>query len=177
MATFDRAPEHSSVITVMIATAAFPVFGWSIVQVLRQVPSWALRLEAWDLVGVIAYTQAIALVETIMVAALAAGMAFILSRIWEAIPSVEWVGLWVFVGALSASAFHLLEGAQGVGKLAAGAVSAGLFVALVVPGSLLLSNRRWRQTFHSIVQRMSVLAYFYLLIGIVSAAIVLVRNL
>ena len=50
---------------VVFAISMFVVHVWQIINMLQLVPAWRLRLDAWDLVGVIAYTQAFALLESL----------------------------------------------------------------------------------------------------------------
>lgn len=50
----------------VFATCAFSVFLVSILTVLRSLPAWMLRMSAWDLVGAFAYTQALALLDTLL---------------------------------------------------------------------------------------------------------------
>ena len=67
LATFRRLLPSWRDLQLVFAAIALPVFAWSIVNVLREMPSWVLRLRTWDLVGVIAYMQAFARFETLVV--------------------------------------------------------------------------------------------------------------
>lgn len=53
-------------IILVFPVCVFPIHAWAILNVLREVPAWVLRLTSWELIGVIAYTQAYALVESLV---------------------------------------------------------------------------------------------------------------
>jgi len=62
----DRLPSNRD-ISLLFASCVFPVHVWSIFNVLREVPAWILRLSSWEFIGIIAYTLAFALLESVII--------------------------------------------------------------------------------------------------------------
>jgi hypothetical protein len=54
-------------IVLVFAACAFPVYSWSIWYSLERLPSWLFYLDAWEIVGIFAYIEAFALVESVAI--------------------------------------------------------------------------------------------------------------
>jgi hypothetical protein len=162
----------------LFAVCALPVYIWSIIAVLREVPAWILRLPLWDVVGLIAYTQAFALVESILFFAAVVGLGLVLPAAWlrQRLPLQ---GLLLVVAATTAAAtFHYAEhalrnwGVWGLGLLVL------LPLLLFVLGSYLVRRYgRLEMAALAFVRRVSVLSYLYVSISFVGLLIVIARNI
>ncbi len=160
------------------ALAAFVVSLWSIIIVLREVPAWVLRLNLWDVVGVVAYTQVLALVEALLVAA-----GLLLLRAWlparwrgEAFLPLA-LGL-LLVSGLWVAGFHLLGEPLSDRQ---GLLLAGLAVGYSVSvGALVMGLRRAGalvRVLEAAAERLVILGGLYALVSVVSLALVVGRNL
>jgi len=178
-----RNPSEATAITfqsaVLVFTAvALPVHIWSILHVLEELPAWLLRLSVWELLGVIAYTQAFALFESLGIFLIVLIPALILPKWLFANHFVALAGLLVFTNSLWAI---LLQqnyatvsdwGArQFLPWLALYALS-----MLAVYVSVLFSQKL-SQWIRSFLDRTAVLAGLYITIDVISVLIVLIRNL
>lgn len=54
-------------IIMVFAACVLPIYIWSILSVLREIPAWIMYMSAWDLIGVIANSQAFALIESLVI--------------------------------------------------------------------------------------------------------------
>ena len=65
MAIFrDRLPARQDVVLVF-AVCAFPVYSWSILSFFDRLPRWLLHLDPWAVIGIFAYAQMFALLESL----------------------------------------------------------------------------------------------------------------
>lgn len=160
------------------ALAAFVVSLWSIVIVLREVPAWVLRLNLWDVAGVVAYTQALALMEALLVAGGLLLLRACLPARWRGEAFVPLALGLLLVSGLWVAGFHLLEGRLTdrltvlIAGLAVGyAGSVGiLLVALRKAGAVV-------RALEAAAERLVILGGLYAVVGVASLAVVLVRNL
>jgi hypothetical protein len=162
----------------LFAVCAFPIYIWSIIAVLREVPAWILRLPLWDVVGLVAYTQAFALVESILFFAGVVGLSLVLPAAWlrQRLPLQGL--LLVVVATVAAATFHYAEhtlrsfGILGLGFLVL------MPLLLFALGSYLVRRYGWLEKGAlAFVRRISVLSYLYVSIGFVGLLIVIARNI
>ena len=178
LATFRRRLPRTEDLRLVFAAIAMPVFVWSILSVLREMPSWILRLKTWDLVGVVAYTQAFALFETLAVLTAMIVLAAVLPSGLFRDHFVALGSSLIFIAAGWAIAYHLapvdptdmdrrellLAGLALVGSIA--------LVYIVVTRSA-----RIRLMMQSFTQRISILSFVYAGLGVLGLLIVIIRNL
>lgn len=142
------------------------------------IPGWANQLDAWDLFGVIAYVQAFALVESaaVLLPLLLLAMVLPLEQLRERFAAFATGIVYVSAGwfVLAHSHDDLLR-TWSFGQLLPwiGAYCASLLaISALVHGSA-----RVRASIGSFVERVSVLASVYLLVGVAAVVIVVIRNL
>jgi hypothetical protein len=162
----------------LFAVCAFPVYIWSIIAMLRELPAWILRLPLWDVVGLVAYTQAFALVESLLFFAGVVGLSLVLPAVWlrQRLP-LQGLLLVVVATAVTAT-FHYAEhtlrsfGLVGLGLLAL------MPLLLFAAGSYLIRRYGWLEKGAlAFVRRVSVLSYLYVSVSFVGLLIVIVRNI
>lgn len=61
-----RLPPRQEATTIFLA-CVIPVYFWSFIQLPYKIPNWILYLNTWDLIGVISYTLAFALFESLII--------------------------------------------------------------------------------------------------------------
>jgi hypothetical protein len=145
------------------------VFAWSIRNLLRAVPAYLLRLDPWEMVGFVAYTQAFALLESV---------AFLLVLLLLAV-------------VLPARFFRDRFVAQGTMLVLAtfgwsyAAIRWHLDLLLWIPLYLISVAcayacihhfERLENLIFSVVERLSVLAIVLVPIGVLSVVVVVIRN-
>jgi hypothetical protein len=76
-----RLPPKKEVWIVLLSII-FPVHFWAMIVFLRELPSYLFRMKIWDILGVLAYTQLIALVDSLLLLMTMLILAFLLPRKW-----------------------------------------------------------------------------------------------
>ncbi len=153
---------------------------WSILVLLRQVPTLLLRLSLADLVGVIAYNQAFALLESTLVLLALIVLAIILpGRRWRQgfaayatlLLLVSWPWALVLNLLLLGDEFTNLGPGGSLLLLAA-------YLAWVGAAFLLIArHNRLERALTVFIERVVVLSAVYLAVDLMSLVIVLLRNL
>jgi hypothetical protein len=160
------------------AACAFPIFIWSIYHVLEQLPSWLLRLNTWDLIGAVAYTQAFALVESMITCFLLVIPTMILpGRFFRnkfpsiATAVISLTSLWFILAHNNDQTIRLWGAKQ--------FLIWGVVYAITVVASIFLVYKFeiLHRIIDAILQRLSMLSSIYVFIGVVSFIVVIVRNL
>jgi hypothetical protein len=160
------------------AACAFPIFVWSIYHVFKEVPAWLIRLSTWDLIGAVAYTQAFALVESLIVFILLTILAALLpaSILRSHFSSLSLTiilvtSVWFILAHFNAETIRLWGGKQFLiwGMLYTLSLAVAIF--------LVYQLKFLQRVIDAALQRLSVLSYIYVFIGIVSLIIVIVRNI
>lgn len=173
----NRLPSRNEALLIF-GTVSFPVFAWANLQVLREMPSWILRMSRGEIVGGLAYVETFALVESLLLfvglvglmmflpadlmdgrrvsAAFIATLAFTLATLTVHF-SVEVLRQWGWVGVL-------------------GGVTAFLSLTVGLTFFALRSERMVR-LFQAIVERVVLLSFLYTAVGVLGLVVVLVRNL
>jgi hypothetical protein len=171
----NRLPSTRNMILVF-SVCAFPVFVWSILHLLYQVPGWLIQLNTWDLIGFIAYTQAFALIETLII--------FILLVLLSVILPAQ---LLRAKFAAQASMIILLSSAWSIflfynSEIIYKATRVRLFwlaLCLASIGAIYVLIQRYTKLetrICSILGRLQPLSLIYIAMGFLSLIIVLVRN-
>lgn len=171
LATFREKIEINNLKSVFILLA-FPIHVWTIVQDLRQVPSWTLHMSAWELTSTVAYTLTFALIETILV--------FLPFLIAGLLVPERWSDRFTAVsGVLIGLMTYLAIFIQLM-------ITIGLFVRFfLVISALLLILGGWlatrfpiaAQVTTGLATRLSVLTALYLGLDLIGVVIVISRNL
>ena len=171
---------------------ALPLHAWTMILAFRDV-SWVTdRTNAWDAVGVFSYGLVFALVESLVVFLLASLLGFLVSARWNR----EWrvmlltvlvlmLSLWAIAEQLffllpvrlPASIIGLLvQSGHPLRTLYLGVI---VFVSLTIvfPVVLVLRSEKAVRFLRAAVDRLSLLAVFYLLFDAIGLVIVVIRNL
>jgi len=163
----------------LFAACVFPTHVWAIIDVLREVPAWILRMSISELIGSTAYVLGIyALPDAVLLFVGVMVLAFILPARFLRRHLAVRGGLLALITAVWFILFHSnpnwLEQRQIV-PLVVWALS----YLLAVGGAYFLLVRRPRveTAVHSFVQRLATLSALYLLLDFISIIIVIVRNI
>lgn len=162
----------------LLAACAFPVHVWAIVNVLRELPAWLLRLNVWELVGVISYTLVFSLVESLLfLLALVLLAVFLPKRLYRD-RLVATGTMIVVLTSTWAIAAHYNSDAIREWGLRDFALWGGLYLLSIVAGWLFVYlTKRLQRALVAVADRLVVLAGVYLAVDIVAMFIVLVRNI
>jgi hypothetical protein len=163
-------------IGIVLAVCAIPIHFWSIYNTLRELPGWLMRMDLWDAIGAIAYTQVFALVESLILWAALVFLGLILPKRWFADRFVAQASAMVGVFSIWILARHYLF--ELYPTLDQGARP---FLIVIITLSFLILwfmiNRftRLNIALMSIAGRLAVLGFVYLLLDVASLLIILTR--
>ena len=171
---------------------ALPLHAWTMILAFRDV-SWVTdRTNAWDAVGVFSYGLVFALVESLIIFLVVSLLGLLVSARWDR----EWrvilltvLVLMLSLWAIAEQLFFLLpvrlppgiitllvQSGHPLRTLYAGVIAlVGLTV--VIPVVLVLRSEQAVRFVRAVVDRLSLLAIFYLLFDAIGLVIVVIRNL
>jgi hypothetical protein len=162
----------------MFASCVFPVHVWSILNLLKEVPAWVLRLSSWELVGVIAYTQAMALLESVMILLILILLAAILPAWFFRDKFVAQGSMWVLLTSGWTVAAHynyetirLWHAKEFLFWVTLYLISIGVSYVLIH------RYKKLQELVYSFAERLTVLSLIYVSIDFLSVAIVALRNI
>jgi len=156
-----------------------PIVAWSVFRMLDDgLPGWSRQMRAWDVVGVVAYVQAFALFESIVVFIPILILSMVLPLSWF---RDKFVALGTGIVYVSAAWFVLAQLNDDTLRTWSfrqllpwvGAYSA----SLLLMSALIHRSSRVEALINSLVHRVTVLASAYLLIALAAVVIVVIRNL
>jgi hypothetical protein len=163
-------------------TILFPVTFWSVLNFLRELPSYLMRMKIWEIVGVFAYTQVFALLESILLLVVLILIAEILPRHLFLEHFTTQAALVSLLVTLWIIPFHykvqILAAFPSFENRWVGFFWLGLFVTLTI-GICLLFRRytKFEQGFQVFVEKLTVVSMLYLIVDVVSLVIIIARNL
>ena len=178
MAIFRKRVASTQDLVLLFAVGAFPVYVWSIVNVLNAVPAWMLRLNTWDLIGMIAYSQVFALIESIIVFLALLLLGIILPTRLVGDKFVALASMMVLMSSICAVRAHYTQeifGAEQIKQLAF-----WFAIYLISIGALFVLVHRcqsFERLIRSLASRLVVLIFVYVSVGLVSVVVVFLRNI
>jgi hypothetical protein len=176
----------------LFLVCAFPLHVWTIILAFRDFSWVAERTRAWDAVGVLAYALVFAFVESLVVFLVAVSLGFLLPRRWEEGKRIALLSILVLITSFWAAfgqlyfLWNLNLPAQAVQFLAQNAHPLRLLYAaflvlvvptVLVPTYLVLRSEGASRFILALVDRLSLLSSFYLLLDAASLVIIILRNL
>ncbi len=176
-----RFPTWRQVFPVFL-TILFPVAFWSVLNFSRELPSYLMRMKIWEIVGVFSYTQVFALLESIILV-----LALIL--VAELLPSQLFLKHFTTQAALIGilGTFWIIPLHYKSQILASfpffdnswvSAAWFGIFVALIIVISILFQHfSKLERAFQWFIDKLTTVSLLYLIVGISSLLVILVRNL
>jgi hypothetical protein len=165
----------------LFAVCVFPIHVWSILNLLWVLPAWVLRSNIWDVVGMIAYTQAVALFESVIVLFVLLLVCGVLPVrvLGERIVAHGSMAVFVTTGWAIGLHYHVdryisnLSSWPYVGLL----LWFAIYVACMGGTYLLICRRsRVKEILDSLVERLSVLSCLYVALDLLGLAVLVFRN-
>lgn len=171
---------------------AFPLHLWTLILAFRDISWLTERTNAWDAIGVASYGMVFAFVESLLLFMAAVVLGFLVSTRWSSDHRIALLVVLLLILCLWAvlSQLFFLTGASVPGALIAGLarishplrmlyILALLLVlpTLLLPALFVLRSEKALPFIRAAVERLSLLAVFYLFFDVVGLVIVIVRNL
>jgi hypothetical protein len=163
--------------------SVFISFSWSIGRMFWFLPSWLYFLSLWDIVPILAYVLAFALLESLMVLGLLLILAFLLPpRYLREKFTTKGVLMAVMFGLTSILFHRFLSIAypwspRQIVVYSALVVSAVVFLALVISYISVHRFARFEKLVTALAERISIFFYIYVPLGVVSLIMVVIRNI
>jgi hypothetical protein len=156
-----------------------PIVAWSAVHLLRDgLEGWSRQMRLWDVIGVVAYVQVFALVESVVVFLPLVLLSLALPPSWF---RDRFVGLGTGIVYLSAAWFVLAQWNDATlrtwGSRELLPWAAAYAASLLLLGVIIHRSPRLDVMIGSFVERVSVLASAYLVLSLAALVIVLIRTL
>jgi hypothetical protein len=172
----SRFPTRQAILRAFMA-CVFPIHVWSIVNILRTIPSWILSMDIWQLIGVIAYTQAFALLESVLVFLILLFIAIILPRKWFRDRFVAQVCMAVLFASAWAILAHFYGQNYGIWAIKRFLLSmTPLLVLIIVFSILIIRFKGFQKVIDAFVEHLLVLSLLYVGIDVFSIIVILFRN-
>jgi hypothetical protein len=140
-------------------------------------PGWLQFLDLWDVASIFAYTQAFALLESALVLLLLIGLCVVLpARFFknkfaaQGCMAVSMMALWTAVFQSVSAEIR----AWSIGEFLLW--SALSLTAIGVPCVLVYRSRRIERAIRALAERLTVLLYVYVPLGLLSLIVVIARN-
>lgn len=177
MATFRNRLPKTLDLLYGFTICAFPVHVWAIVIVMQEVPAWILRLSLWDMVGVISYSLALALRESIIIFLGLCLLAFILPPWLLSKKFTASSAILLFVSAIWFIFLHYNDHIIEQRQYIFFAIWAGSWV-LVAGGLIALIHKRPKleKSIRNFAEQLAILSFLYLFFDVVALIIVVIRQ-
>jgi hypothetical protein len=171
---------------------AFPVHLWAIILILRDIPWMTQRTNLWDAIGVGAYGLVFAFVESLIVFGIFTLLGFLTPRQWAADKRIAFLSLLVLLlsawGMISQLFFlwNISIPAAAVQSLAQSGhplrIMYAVSLAVVLPGIgvpvyLFIRSDKFVRFLQDLIERFSLLTWFYLTLDLLGLVIVILRNI
>ena len=176
---FPSFPE----IVLVLSTIVFINFSWSIGRMFRIIPSWLYFLSVWDLIPILTYVLAFALVESSLIIGLLLFLSFLLPpRYLKNHFKTQGSLMAIMFGAIAILAHRYLSitypwSPRQIIVYSTLAVSAVVFFALVISYISVSRSTRFENLIFGLVEHMSIFFYIYVPLGILGLIVIGIRNI
>lgn len=178
MATFRSRLPQTHDIMLVLACCMLLVFSWSILWFFQKMPGWLPFLPLWEVLSIFAYTQMFALLESLFVLLLLVVLAVVLPPRFFRDSFVAQGSMLLFMTAFWIILFQSIW--FNVVEWAAGKLFLWFTLALftlLISSFLVHRSKRLRKVLFALADRISVLLYLYVPLGVLGLAVVVARNL
>jgi hypothetical protein len=163
-------------IFLVLGIILFAVHSWSIRTFLYSFPSFILYMNIGQITGVFAYMMAFAFLESLLITGILIIVSTVLPRAWYRSAFTSNGFLTILIGAALAINIRMSLGNRypGIESL----YGKVLFSALILIISILITHfiRPLQKALVFIAEQISVMAYIYIPVGILSLIVVFIRN-
>jgi hypothetical protein len=162
----------------IFVAAAFPLNLWALLITLYALPSWLIRLTAWEMVGTISYTLFFALIESLLTAGALIVAGLLVPRRWFSRKVIALLAVWIWLAAVWAILININYDA--LRSLGMARALFWLALAGLTFGASLLAIWRFEKVsawIIALLERLTVLVAVYVFLGVLSGLVVIVRNL
>jgi hypothetical protein len=161
----------------LFAACVFIVYSWAIFAFLDRLPSWVVHQGWWDLIGVFAYAQILALVDSLLPFLVLIVLGAILPGRLLRDCVVAFGSAAVLITAVWSATFQRYSKAMAEWPLQKLVMWAALYGMSIATAYALIYRLQWlKQAVQSVAERLTVFLYLYLPMTAISIFIAAVRN-
>lgn len=176
----------------LFLTCAFPLHMWALIMAFRDISWLSERTNTWDAIGVISYGMLIAFVESVFVFFVAALVGFITPANWSSERRTTFLSLlilllslWAMVSQLlflwnmnlpDAAVQFLRNSDHPLRILYAGSLAV-VGLSIVLPVYSFIRSERAIPFMKELMDRLSTLTAFYLVLDLLGVIVIVLRNL
>jgi hypothetical protein len=172
-----RFPPREDIIPIF-ALIVFIVFSWSIYRFLYKVPSWLLFLHPGEILSILSYALALALIESGMCLFVIAGLGALLPHRFLRTHFVGKSSLIFMIATVWTILYQLPENQFQNWSLKEFIVYFGTaLITFVFAGVRVHNSQRLQRKLRLICERLIAFIYIYIPIGTIAIFVVLIRNL
>lgn len=170
----SRLPSRGDIILVFLVSV-FIIHTWSIYSFFHEVPAYVLRLSIWEILGVLAYTQAFSLFESTLALVILLVLTFLLPRqlftekfVAQSIILVTLTGVWLILPTFQNQIFQ---------SISTNSSLLGYIFFLALLTLLVRLVPKFEDVLNGIAERLTILAALFIVFDILSILIIIYRNL
>jgi len=158
----------------IFVTCSFPVHVWAIPNMLQDVPAWMIYYDANDLLGIVSYTLALMLFESIFTFIVIFSLGMLIPNKWVRESTVSFCFVLVVEFTTLAIIYHYLSRNYVYYRR--------LYIVIAVLTAILLAFilsriKKLKTIISRIINLLSPLTFLYITIDIFASLVVIVRNL
>lgn len=172
----SRFPTRPDAVLVF-SWCVFLIHVWAILNILVVLPSWALRLGLFELLGVTAYPLAFALLESILVWLSLVFLSVLLPRVLLRADFVSQSATFFSILAVVSALLHFYPELVFTYRLYVLVALVMIFTSAIYLSFLAGRAQKYREFSRSVLSRVSVLSWVYLCLDLLGIATILIRNL
>jgi hypothetical protein len=170
---------------------AFPLHLWTLILVFRDMSWVAERTNAWDAIGVASYGMIFAFVESVVIFFVLALLGLITPKQWESDRRITFLAflilitsIWAMISqllflwnvSLPAPAIEFLRHARHPVRIVYAVCLMVVTPTVLFPAYLFLRSKNIVTAMQGLMERLSLLAMFYLIFDLLGLIIIIVRN-
>ena len=163
----------SQEITQIFVYCAFPIHVWTIINMLRDVPSWAIYMRSGELISAVAYTLSFALFETLTVFLLVILIGLIVPKHWIKDKFVPMSSVLLIELALMAIVLQFFIKSYLPKRILLLSYTAIIGLSIIVVPKF----PKIKVLVSSLAKRLSLLTFIYIFTDIIGLLIVIARNI
>jgi hypothetical protein len=176
----------------LFLTGAFPLHFWTLILVFRDISWLAERTNAWDAIGVASYGMIFAFAESVVVLLVVVLLGFLTPKQWEPDRRIAFLGLlilitsaWGMIGQLlflwniflPAQAIQFLRSSSHPLRIIYAVCLMVITPTVLLPVYTFMRSNKAILFMQNLMERLALLATFYLVFDLLGLIIVIIRNL
>ena len=178
MAIFNRKLASKEDLFYAYVACSFPIFLWAFYKIFLDVPAWILRMSVLDILSVLAYALALAVIESLVIWGLFVLLSLVLPHSWFRIQFVPVVTVITFISAIWAVSAQNRYAMVFEWSFIEALPWLALAILTVFIGYMfVIRSSGLANLLYKLAQKLSVLTSLYIFLGLFGILVVIIRNI